>query len=212
MSRLVLGPFNRVEGDLELQLDVEGGQVSAARVNSPLFRGFEQILVGRAPLDALAIVPRICGICSVAQSAAAALALADAAGIVPAPNGRLARHLIQATENLADHLTHFYLFFMPDFARSEYAHHAWHGAVSARFAALITQDGATGASARTIDPAPPDSAMVIRFVTNPKSRKVRELARDPRVTLYYFDAKGMRYATVHGVAREVRDAARKAAA
>ncbi|MBN8284125.1 nickel-dependent hydrogenase large subunit [Zoogloea sp.] len=136
MSRLVLGPFNRVEGDLELQLDVEGGQVSAARVNSPLFRGFEQILVGRAPLDALAIVPRICGICSVAQSAAAALALADTAGIVPAPNGRLARHLIQATENLADHLTHFYLFFMPDFARSDYAHHAWHGAVSERFAAL----------------------------------------------------------------------------
>lgn len=83
---------------------------------------------------------------------------------------------------------------------------------SARFAALITQDGATGASARTIDPAPPDSALVIRFVTNPKSRKVREMARDPRVTLYYFDAKGMRYATVHGVAREVRDAARKAAA
>lgn len=82
---------------------------------------------------------------------------------------------------------------------------------SARFAALITQDGATGATARTIDPAPPDSAMVIRFVTNPKSRKVREMARDGRVTLYYFDAKAMRYATVHGVAREVRDAGRKAA-
>ncbi len=82
---------------------------------------------------------------------------------------------------------------------------------SARFAALITQDGATGATARTIDPAPPDSAMVIRFVTNPKSRKVREMARDGRVTLYYFDAKAMRYATVHGMAREVRDAGRKAA-
>jgi len=82
---------------------------------------------------------------------------------------------------------------------------------SARFAALITQDAATGSSVRTIDPAPPDSAMVIRFVTNPKSRKVREMARDGRVTLYYFDAKAMRYATVHGTAREVRDAGRKAA-
>lgn len=83
---------------------------------------------------------------------------------------------------------------------------------TARFAALITQSGtATASSARTIDPAPPDSAMMIRFVTNPKSRKVREIARDARVTLYYFDARGMRYATLHGVAREVRDPARKAA-
>jgi Ni,Fe-hydrogenase I large subunit len=35
------------------------------------------MLVGRAPEDALAVVPRICGICSVAQSAAAAGALAS---------------------------------------------------------------------------------------------------------------------------------------
>ena len=90
MKRIVLGPFNRVEGDLELSLDLEGGRVQAAYVNSPLFRGFEQLLVGRAPLDALAIVPRICGICSVAQSAAAAAALADATGLAMPDNGRLA--------------------------------------------------------------------------------------------------------------------------
>jgi len=136
VKRIQLGPFNRVEGDLEVSLDVEDGAVLAARVNSPLFRGFEQVLVGRVAEDALAIVPRICGICSVAQSAAAASALADLAGIEPPPNGVLARHLIQATENLADHLTHFYLFFMPDFARSAYADRSWHAAVSARFMAV----------------------------------------------------------------------------
>ena len=136
MTRIVLGPFNRVEGDLELSLDLAAGRVQAAYVNSPLFRGFEQILIGRAPLDALAIVPRICGICSVAQSAAAASALAEAMGLTPPPNGQLARHLIQATENLADHLTHFYLFFMPDFARPAYAGRPWHAAVAKRFAAV----------------------------------------------------------------------------
>ncbi|MGE5471922.1 MAG: nickel-dependent hydrogenase large subunit [Bacteroidota bacterium] len=136
MTRLVVGPFNRVEGDLEVSLDVEAGRVQAARVNSPLFRGFEQIMVGRAPLDALAIVPRICGICSVAQSAAAASALADAMGIAPTPNGLLARRLIQATENMADHLTHFYLFFMPDFARPAYAGRPWYEAVARRFTAV----------------------------------------------------------------------------
>ena len=136
MTRIVLGPFNRVEGDLEVSLDVVDGQVAAAWVNSPLFRGFEQILIGRPPLDALAIVPRICGICSVAQSAASAAALADAMGLTPTANGLLARHLIQATENLADHLSHFYLFFMPDFARPAYAGHPWYEAAAARFAAV----------------------------------------------------------------------------
>ena len=136
MKRILVGPFNRVEGDLEVSLDVEVGQIVEARVNSPLFRGFEQVLIGRAAEDALAVVPRICGICSVAQSAAAAGALASAAGLVPAPNGRLAQHLIQAVENLADHLTHFYLFFMPDFARASYVDRNWYASVAGRFAAV----------------------------------------------------------------------------
>ena len=148
MTRIVVGPFNRVEGDLEISLDLEAGRIQSARVNSPLFRGFEQLLVGRAPLDALVIVPRICGICSVAQSAAAASALADAMGITPTPNGQLARHLIQATENLADHLTHFYLFFMPDFARPAYAGRPWHAAVARRFTAISGEAAAEVLPAR----------------------------------------------------------------
>ncbi|MDE2440149.1 MAG: nickel-dependent hydrogenase large subunit, partial [Betaproteobacteria bacterium] len=148
MTRIVVGPFNRVEGDLEVSLDLADGRVQAAYVNSPLFRGFEQIMIGRAPLDALAIVPRICGICSVAQSAAAASALADAMGILPTPNGLLARHLIQATENLADHLTHFYLFFMPDFARPAYAGRPWHANIAQRFTAVQGESAADVLPAR----------------------------------------------------------------
>ncbi len=136
-TRRVVGPFNRVEGDLEISLDIEGGRIAAAYVNSPLYRGFEQILQGKLPADALVLVPRICGICSVAQSAAAALALADAASIAPPNNGRLAANLTLATENLADHLTHFYLFFMPDFARADYAGRPWHSAVVERFRATV---------------------------------------------------------------------------
>ena len=120
MSRRLLGPFNRVEGDLEVRLEVEDGTIAEARVNSPLFRGFEQILQGKDPRDALVYTPRICGICSVSQSVAAARALAAAQGLEPSANGQLATNLILAAENLADHLTHFYLFFMPDFARPAY--------------------------------------------------------------------------------------------
>lgn len=148
MNRVVLGPFNRVEGDLEVILDVGDGEVREARVNAPLFRGFELLLAGRPAADALVVAPRICGICSVAQSAAAAAALADAAGIAPAANGLLVRHLVQATENLADHLTHFYLFFMPDFARQDYAARPWHAAVAGRFGALRGSAGSEVLAAR----------------------------------------------------------------
>ncbi|GAP38833.1 nickel-dependent hydrogenase large subunit [Piscinibacter sakaiensis] len=123
--RLVVGPFNRVEGDLEVTLEIAQGRVVSARVNAPMYRGFEQILQGKSPHDALVYVPRICGICSVSQSVAAARALAGAAGLVPPPNGRHVTNLMLAAENLADHLSHFYLFFMPDFTRPVYAGEPW---------------------------------------------------------------------------------------
>ena len=146
--RIVVGPFNRVEGDLEVQLDVDGGRVTAAYVNASLYRGFEQLLVGRDPFDALVLVPRICGICSVSQSAAAVAALTELGGYRAPANGRLASNLILASEVVVDHLTHFYLFFMPDFARDAYAARPWHAAAVARFKALSGSAGAEFLPAR----------------------------------------------------------------
>lgn len=136
MSRLVVGPFNRVEGDLEVKLEVSGGQVARAEVVSPLYRGFEQMLSGKDPRDGLVIAPRICGICSVSQSVAAAAALAEAQGLEPAPNGCLVTNLVHAVENIADHLTHFYMFFMPDFSREVYNAEPWYEAAAERFTAI----------------------------------------------------------------------------
>ncbi len=144
MSRLILGPFNRVEGDLEVQLEVHDSRVTEARVSAPMYRGFERMLVGRDPMDALTIAPRICGICSVSQSVAAARALADASGVVMPPNGMYATNLMLACENLADHLAHFYIFFMPDFTREVYATRRWHGEAQRRFAALADPATAGG--------------------------------------------------------------------
>ncbi|MFZ7092746.1 nickel-dependent hydrogenase large subunit [Primorskyibacter sp. 2E233] len=135
-TTLLVGPFNRVEGDLEVRLEVADGEVTAAYCNSPLFRGFERMLLGKGPMDALTITPRICGICSISQSAAAAFALADLAGGGMAPEGAKVAALLHAVENLADHLTHFNLFFMPDFARQDYAGRDWHGRVVQRFTAM----------------------------------------------------------------------------
>ncbi len=144
MTRLVLGPFNRIEGDLEVELEVQDERIVEARVKAPLFRGFELMLVGRDPMDALTIAPRICGICSVSQSVAAARALADASGVVMPANGQLATNLMLACENLADHLTHFYVFFMPDFTREVYAGRRWYAQAQRRFAAMVGANAGGG--------------------------------------------------------------------
>ena len=142
-----MGPFNRVEGDLEVQLEVADGRVTEARVKATMFRGFETLLLGRDPVDAMTIAPRICGICSVSQSVAAARALADASGVVVPPNGVHATNLLLGCENLADHLTHFYVFFMPDFTRAAYASRRWFGDAQRRFAAQA--GSASGAGVRS---------------------------------------------------------------
>ncbi|WP_432474105.1 nickel-dependent hydrogenase large subunit [Amphritea sp. HPY] len=134
--RISVGPFNRVEGDLEVNLEISGAAVSSAKVNSTLYRGFEQILQGKHPMDALVYTPRICGICSVSQSVACAYALADAIKVDMPRNGELCTNLILANENMADLLTHFYLFFMPDFARDQYRSADWYDKVANRFRAI----------------------------------------------------------------------------
>lgn len=147
--RLVVGPFNRVEGDLEVHLDLAGGRVAAARVNSPLYRGFERMLEGRDPSDALTLTPRICGICSISQSAAAARALGAAMGLSPTEQGAMLAALIHAVENVSDHLVHFNLFFMPDFTRPCYAARPWYPGAVARFAAIEGQAARAAIAARS---------------------------------------------------------------
>jgi len=128
MTKRLIGPFSRVEGHLEIELERTGNQVTSAQVNSPMFRGMETVMLNRAPMDALTIAPRICGICSVSQSVAAAKALAKLAGVEAPLNGQLITNLILGCEVLSNHLTHFYLFFMPDFAREIYQTRDWHKA------------------------------------------------------------------------------------
>ncbi len=94
----------------------------------------------------------------------------------------------------------------PDESRLRVARAIMH---AARYCALITQDIEGRASARTIDPTIPDSNLVVYFATTPKSRKVTQLGRDSRVSLYYFDATALSYVTLYGRARLITNAADK---
>ena len=134
--KISLGPVNRVEGDLEVQLTIADQKIESAQVKSTLYRGFENLLTGKVPMDALAITPRVCGICSVSQSVASAKAIANFAQIPMAENGQRVTNILLATEAVADILTHFYLFFMPDFAHPAYKGMPWSAYVNENFTAI----------------------------------------------------------------------------
>jgi general stress protein 26 len=53
------------------------------------------------------------------------------------------------------------------------------------YCALITIDESGRPQVRTMNPFPPDADMVVWMATNTRSRKVQQIRRDPRVTLYY---------------------------
>lgn len=131
MSRLTLElDLNRVEGDVTFQVEIEDGRVVEARCVGTTYRGFEQIMIGRAPYDALVITPRICGICSTAHLYATVLALEETWGITPPANAVRIRNASLMAETIQSDLRQTFLFFTPDFCHERYA------ALSARDAVI----------------------------------------------------------------------------
>ncbi len=108
MAKIMIDPLSRIEGHLSIELDVQNNKVVDARCKGDMFRGFEMILKGRNPVDAMQITQRICGVCPVSHSIASGKCLDRAFGIVPNKNGRLLRNLTFAANYLQSHILHFY--------------------------------------------------------------------------------------------------------
>jgi hydrogenase large subunit len=125
-NRVVVNtPLNRVEGDLELRVEIEDGVVREARASATLYRGFENLLVGRAALDGLVITPRVCGICSTAHLTAAAGALDRVAAAKVPPDATRLRNAALLCEMVQSDVRQPFLMFACDFTVARYASEPW---------------------------------------------------------------------------------------
>lgn len=113
-------PLNRVEGDLEIRVELADGHVVDAWSSGTMYRGFERILVGRGALDGLVITPRVCGICSTAHLAAAARALDSVAGVAVPPDAMRIRNVALMAEHIQSDIRHAFLMFTADFVNTAY--------------------------------------------------------------------------------------------
>jgi Ni,Fe-hydrogenase I large subunit len=114
-TNLVVDPMTRIEGHLRFETRVENGYVVDAYCSGEMFRGIEAALIGHDARVAQQVTQRVCGVCPYAHAEAASLALEDAMGIRPNPNGQLLRNLIVGAYQLQDYLLHFYTLCALDF-------------------------------------------------------------------------------------------------
>ncbi|MDP1633672.1 MAG: nickel-dependent hydrogenase large subunit, partial [Gallionellaceae bacterium] len=138
MSKRILCdiPLNRVEGDLEVRVALENNHVVDAWSSGTMFRGFENIMLGRGALDGLVITPRICGICSTTHLMAAARALDQIAGVTVPDNAIRLRNTALLAEHCQGDVRQSVLMFLPDFATAAYTDHPLHAEALKRYAPL----------------------------------------------------------------------------
>ena len=116
--RFDIDPVTRVAGTLAVHttIDLANRVVTEAYSEALQFRGYELILKGRAPLEAVDISSRACGVCGGVHSVCSSMALEMAFGVAPPPLAILARNLGEAAELLYDHSLHLFLLAGPDYS------------------------------------------------------------------------------------------------
>jgi Ni,Fe-hydrogenase I large subunit len=121
VQTLDISPVGRVEGDLDVRVDIQDGVIVNAWTQAELFRGLEVILRDKDPQAGLVVTPRACGICGASHLTCAAWALDTAWSTEVPRNAILARNLGQIVESLQSIPRHHYGLFMIDYTNKNYA-------------------------------------------------------------------------------------------
>ncbi|WP_407313785.1 nickel-dependent hydrogenase large subunit [Desulfosporosinus sp. SB140] len=117
LEKKTIFPVTRIHNPMLLEAWLDNGEIKNAYISDTLYRGFEQILIGRSAMDMPYYTQRICGICSSAHAITAALAVEKALEMQVPSNGLLVRNLILASDFIQNHIRHLYLYALPDYFR-----------------------------------------------------------------------------------------------
>lgn len=116
-QKVIIDPLTRLSGLLRIEVTIEDNKVTNAKCTGNMFRGLENILRGRSPLEIVYYTERICGVCSTAHSYISSLAVENALGITGDLNSSVIRDFIHGCEFLQNHIRHFYAFVLPDYIK-----------------------------------------------------------------------------------------------
>jgi hydrogenase large subunit len=108
MARIVIDPITRIEGHLRIDVEVDGGSVKNAWASGQMWRGIENILLGRDPREAWIFTQRFCGVCTTVHAIASVRTVENALQLEIPKNAQYIRNLIVIAHALHDHIVHFY--------------------------------------------------------------------------------------------------------
>ena len=109
-KNIILEPATRIEGNANIHIEIDAGQVKKARFMVHDFRGFEKIVSGKRVEFVPHIVSRICGLCSNAHQVAGFQAIEEALGITPPESVTGLRKIAVFAEWISSHaLSYFFL-------------------------------------------------------------------------------------------------------
>jgi hydrogenase large subunit len=117
---LNMDPVTRIAGALAVHVtaDLDKGAYLDSHSQATLFRGYEVILMGRDPRDAIFVSSRACGVCGGVHAHCSAYAIEQVMGIKPPPLGTVVRNMETSAEMGYDNPLHLYLLAGPDYSES----------------------------------------------------------------------------------------------
>jgi len=86
----------------------ERGTIKDAMSSGTMWRGLEVILKGRDPRTAWAFCERICGVCTTVHALASVRAVENALNVKVPQNAEIIRNIMFLTQQVQDHVIHFY--------------------------------------------------------------------------------------------------------
>jgi len=107
-KRITVDPVTRIEGHLRIDCEVDDGKIVKAWSSGQMWRGIEQIVLGRDPRDAWVFAQRICGVCTTVHAIASVRAVENALNLEIPLNAQHIRNLIVGAHCVHDHIVHFY--------------------------------------------------------------------------------------------------------
>lgn len=118
IKSLDFDPVTRIAGALAFHstVDLKARKVLEAASMATLFRGYEVILKGRDPRDAIFISSRACGVCGGVHATCSSLAIEMAFGIKPPPLAIVIRNLALSMEFTWDNTMHLFMLAGPDYS------------------------------------------------------------------------------------------------
>ena len=114
-EQVVIDPLTRIEGHLRIEMETDAKKIKKAWSVSTQFRGLELIVRDRDPRDVWAFVQRTCGVCTSVHAIASVLAVENAIGSQVPEAAKLIRHLVLGSQEIQDHVIHFYHLHALDF-------------------------------------------------------------------------------------------------